>query len=492
MADGARESYDLVVIGAGAAGSTAAGEAVGRGARVAMVERWKVGGTCLNVGCDPTKTLVRSAEVLHLARTAGRFGLVVEDASADWAAVNRRVAGVIDTIRGGDGDQNVRDSGVHLLKGDARFVSPHEIAVALNDGGSETLRAERVIVAAGAEAAVPPIRGLAEVGYLTNVDAVALPERPRSLAIVGGGVIGVEFAQIFARFGVEVTILASHDRLLSREEPELSEALRGVLEREGVRVETGVRVTGVERRQGVACLTGERGDEREVVDCGAEAILLAAGRRPALAGLGLDAAGIAHDEAGIAVDAELRTSAPDVWAVGDVVAHGHPFTHVADAQARVAEHNALSGLPPRRFDPRAIPWAIFTDPELGRVGLTEAEARAAGHEPKCATVRVGDLARAITSDETAGLVKLVSDRVTGRLLGGHVLAARGGELLGEVALAVRLRLPASAIAETIHAYPTFSEAVFWAAYELAKPDTPAMEAVRGVQAVRALLAAEAG
>jgi pyruvate/2-oxoglutarate dehydrogenase complex dihydrolipoamide dehydrogenase (E3) component len=191
-----------------------------------------------------------------------------------------------------------------------------------------------------------------------------------------------------------------------------------------------------------------------------------------------------HDVGGIAVDDELRTSAPHVWAAGDVVSGGHAFTHVADYQARIAEHNALSGRPPLRTDYRAVPWAIFTDPELGRVGLTEREAREAGHDVKCATVAVRDLARAITAGETDGLVKLVSDRRTGRLLGGHALAARGGELLGEVALAIRLGLPVSALCDTLHAYPTFSEGVFWAAYELAKPDDPALDAVRGVQAPR--------
>jgi len=483
MADG-RHSYDLVVIGAGAAGSTAAGEAVGRGARVALVERWKVGGTCLNAGCDPTKTLVRSAEVLHLARTAGRFGIAVEGARADWPAVNRRVAGVIETIRGGDGDRNVRASGIHLVKGDARFVSPHEIEVVVDGGGVERLRAERVIVATGAAAWVPPITGLREAGFLTNVEAVALPALPRSLAIVGGGVVAVEFAQIFARFGVAVTVLAGRDRLLPREEADLTDVLRDVLEREGIRVETGIRVTGVESRDGLKCLTGERGERPERITCNVESILLAAGRRPATAGLGLEAAGVEYGDTGILVDAELRTSAPHIWAVGDVVANGYAYTHVADYQARIAEHNALSGRPPRSADYRAVPWAVFTDPELARVGLTEAEARAAGRDVKTATVRVGDLARAIASDETDGLVKLVADRVTGHLLGGHVLAARGGEMLGEVALALRLRLPAAAIAETIHAYPTFSEAVFWAAYELAKPDDPALAAVRGVQAAR--------
>ncbi len=468
-------SYDLVVIGAGGAGSTAAGEAVGRGAKVAMVERWKVGGTCLNVGCDPTKTMVRSAQILHLARKAGRFGIHTADVGADWPVVMRRVERVIDTIRGGDGDQNIRDSGVALYKASATFRSSHEIDV---DG--ETIRGDKIIVATGAAWTCPPITGLPEVGYITNVEAVALPTLPRSLAIIGGGVVAVEFAQIFARFGVEVTILGSADRLLPKEDADLSHALRVILEREGVRVETGVRVKAAEMRDGLKCLAGVRGGDL-VEFCQVEEILVAAGRAPAVEGLNLETAGVAYDaKTGITVDDELRTTAPHIWAIGDVVSR-YAFTHVADYQARIAEHNAMSRQPPRRVDYRVVPWATFTDPELARVGLTEQEAQDAGHDVKVAVVPIKDLARAVTSGETDGMVKLIADRGTGEILGGHILAAHAGEMLAEVVLAMRARLPAAAIADTMHAYPTLSEGVFWAAYEIAKPDEHALQAIRGHQ-----------
>jgi len=473
MSDG-ESAFDLIVIGAGAAGSTIAGEAVGRGARVAMIERWKVGGTCLNVGCDPTKTMVRSAEILHLAQTAERFGITVNEVRADWPAVMRRVETVIDTIRGGDGDQNVRNSGVVLFKEQARFRSAHEI-----EAGGVLLHGAKIIIAAGAEAIIPPIDGLRDAGFLTNREAVSLPTLPTSLAIVGGGVIAVEFAQIFARFGVAVTILNSRDRILPREEPALTEALQEALESEGIRIEQGVRARRVECHAGGKRIFSDRGGETVVTD--AAEILLATGRQPATAGLNLEAASVEYDKRGIAVNAELQTNLPHIYAVGDVVANGLPFTHVADYHAHIAEHNALSGLPSRRVDYHAVPWAVFTDPELARVGMTEAEAMEAGHDVICATVRMRDLARAITADERSGLVKLVADRVSGRLLGGHILAARGGELLGEVALALRLRLPVSALCETIHAYPTLSEAVYWAAYELAKPETSGHLATSGVQ-----------
>jgi pyruvate/2-oxoglutarate dehydrogenase complex dihydrolipoamide dehydrogenase (E3) component len=465
-------SFDLIVIGAGGAGSTVAGEANNRGARVAMIERWKVGGTCLNVGCDPTKTLVRSAQVLHLARHEERFGIHADNVRANWPSVMQRVERVIDTIRGGDGDQNVRDSGVALYKGEGRFVSPHEVAV-----NGEGLSAGKIVIATGAKEKIPPIEGLAQAGFITNVEAAALPDLPRSLAIVGGGVVAAEFAQIFARFGVQVTILGSADRLLPREDEELTIRLEAVLAREGVDVQTGVRVERVTMADGLKCLTGQR-DGRTLEHCRVEQILVATGRTPVLVPLQLDKAGVEATRRGVIVDDELRTNVPHIWAVGDATGL-YPFTHIADYQARIAEHNAMSGQPPQKADYTAVPWTTFTDPELARVGMTEREAIDAGYDVKCATVEIKDLARAITSGETDGLVKLVMDRATRRLLGGHILAANAGEMLSEVVLTMRAGLPIDAIADTIHSYPTLSEGVFWAAFDLAKPETAAMGAARG-------------
>jgi pyruvate/2-oxoglutarate dehydrogenase complex dihydrolipoamide dehydrogenase (E3) component len=400
--------------------------------------------------------MVRSAEVLYLARTAARFGLAIPSAEPDWPGVRRRIAGVIDTIRGGDGDQNIRKSGVHLFKSHARFRSAHEIEV---DG--EVIRADKVVIATGAATVVPQADGLREAGFITNIEAVDLRTLPASLAIIGGGAVAIEFAQIFARFGSRVTVLASAEQILPGEEPELTSILRRVLADEGIRFETGVRVNRVETGSDGKRVSGERNGE--TVTCTVDEILLAAGRAPAVVGLNLEATGVAYDKKGIQVDAELRTTAPNIWAVGDVIANGFPFTHVASHQVEVAEHNALSGEAPRTVDYSAVPWVTFSDPELARVGMTEAEARAAGHEVVIGKMPIADFARAIATDQRAGLVKLVAERETGKLLGGHILAPGGGELLGEVTLAVRLGLPVSAIAGTIHPYPTFSETVAYAA-----------------------------
>jgi mercury(II) reductase len=469
-----QDKFDVVVIGAGGAGSTAAHELVQRGASVALVERWKVGGTCLNVGCDPTKTLVRSAEVAHLARTGGRFGVNNHGVEVDWPEVIARVDRVIDTIRGGDGEQNIRDSGVSLFKGHAQFRTAHEIDI---DG--QLIHAEKVIVATGAANTIPPINGLSEVRFITNFEAVGLPSLPKSMVIIGGGVVGVEFAQLFARFGVEVTIVASRSHLLPKEESDLTMVLREVFVREGINVLTNTRVTRVGKDPGGKIVQVQR--EGESFEIAAEEILIAVGRKPVVDGLRLEAAGVAYSERGIEVDVELRTSNPSVSAIGDVTGI-EPFTHVADYQARIAACNAMGEEPPQQADYRVIPRVMFTDPELGRVGLTEQEAHEAGYDVKCAIVQMKDLARAITAGETEGLVKLVSNRASGHILGGHVLAARGGELLPEIALAMRHGLTVKDIADTVHAYPTMSEAIFWAAFELAKPDELALEALRGVSA----------
>jgi pyruvate/2-oxoglutarate dehydrogenase complex dihydrolipoamide dehydrogenase (E3) component len=477
MPGGTAAPYDLIVVGAGAAGSTAASEARGQGARVAMVEQWKVGGTCLNAGCDPTKALVRAAHALYETRTASRFGIEVEDARVDWPRVIDRVERVIDTIRGGDGDRNIREAGIDLRKGHARLHSPTEVAVE-----GDFLRGEAVILATGVRAFVPAIPGLREAGFITNVEAVTLPVLPRSLVIIGGGTIAMEFAQVFARFGVQVTVLGRNPRLLSLEEPELVDMLRDLLEQEGVRIETGVTLEGVSSAGGRKRIVARRDGARFEIET--DEILVAAGRTPQVEDLGLESAGVNYDATGIIADATLRTSAPGVWAAGDCVAGSPRFTSLADHQGRVAAHNALGGLPVRDAIETVVPTAVFTDPELGRVGLTEAAARQAGHEVRAETVPMRDLARAVITGETAGAVKLVADAVTGRMLGGSVLAAGGGELLGEIALAIRLGLTCHAIADTLHAYPTFSEGVFWTAWELAKPEDAGHEATRGVEAPR--------
>jgi len=449
--------YDLLVIGAGAAGSSAATAAAERGHRVALVERDKIGGTCLNYGCDPTKALLHTADLLDRARHANRYGLNIAGAAADWPAVQACIRQIVDQVRGGADDQVRKDmakQGIDVLGGVARFQSPHEITV-----GGQTIRAEQIIIATGSQAVVPDIPGLRDTGFLTNKEAIWLPQVPRRLAIVGGGPIGVEFAQLFQRFGAEVTVLEQGPALLPKDDRELADMLCGLLSGAGIRMETEVKLNSVRRAQAGKALTfrcPDRSQEELVVDD----ILIAVGYKPALDTLNLAAAGVGTGEDGVVVDPTLRTSARHIWAAGDVVG-GYQFTHVAYEQGRLAARNAFAAQP-QPFDDRVIPWVTYTNPELAHVGKTEQQLREEGIAFRVGRKPVGEVERAVATGQTDGVVKLlVGDE--GRLLGGHILAANAGELIDPVTLAMRAGLPADMLATAILPYPTMAEGVRWAA-----------------------------
>lgn len=452
--------YDLIVIGGGASGSTIASGAVEQGLRVAMIEEWKVGGTCLNAGCDPTKAMVRSAEVLHLAQTAQRHGISVPTAAVDWRALRERVDTLIDEIRGGDGPANVRAQGIDLYETHGMFISENEVMA-----GQDRLSADRFVISTGQTTSVPPMEGIEEAGYLTNVEMVALDEQPESLVIVGGGFIAVEFAQMFARFGTRVTLIGTQEYVLPKEEDVLREELTRLLEHDGVVLEMNARAERAERMDdGRVRVAGTRKDG-ETIEAIGDDVFLATGRRPNVDGLGLESAGVRFGEKGIHVNARMLTSVAHIYAVGDVTGI-YPFTHVADYQARIALHNLLHDAAPLQADYRVVPWVTFTDPELARVGLTEEEARAGGFPVVTSTTDYANLPRAMTRDQRAGMVKLVVAQDTHQVLGGHILGAEAGELISEIALVMQHRLPVSALCDTIHPYPTMSEAIFWSAHDL--------------------------
>lgn len=456
----ARNAFDLIVIGGGAAGGTVAAHAIEHGARVAQIEQGKIGGTCLNVGCDPTKAMVRAAEVMHLARHGRDFGIDVRGpVRPDDRAFYDRVATIIDTIRGGDGDRNVRALGIALFKEHGRLLSPREVLA-----GDRRLTADRIVIATGASQRVPPIVGIAETGYITNADAVALEAFPASLIIIGGGIVATEFAQIFARLGVAVTVIASRPHLLPKEDPVLTSELEAILEGEGVRVERNARAVAARCEDGEKVVTFEmHGGDTD--DVRAAEIMVATGREPNVEELGLDDAGVAWSEHGVTVDTTMRTNVPSIWAAGDITGV-YPFTHVADYQARTLARNLFTEGPLRKADYRVVPWVTFTSPELARVGLTETEARAGGYDVVTGEVPFADQDRAIVTNQRAGRVKLVVDRATRHILGGHILGAHAGDLIVPVALAMRHALPIDAIRDTIHPYPTMSEAIWWAAEQI--------------------------
>ena len=452
------QAYDLVVIGAGAAGSSAVSAAQKEDRRIALVERNILGGTCLNYGCDPTKTLLHTARLLYQAQHAGHDGLRLPQALADWTQVQARVQQVIKQLRGGTNEEAIAQltrQGIDVLQGEASFVTSHELRV-----GGRSIKAERILIATGCETVVPPIEGLHEAGYITNVQAVSLPSLPRRLAIIGGGAIGVEFAQMFSRFGVEVTVLERSPQLLDKEDREVAEQLCNLLSNEGIRFETGAELRRVEKgSQGYKRLTirHESGAEEQLA---VDELLLAIGRRPELQSLHLEAAGIKSGKKGIEVDATLRTNVPHIWAAGDITG-GYQFTHVAAEQGKLAAHNAFAR-EARPFDERAIPWATFTDPALAHVGKTEEQLREKGIAYHTGRASFSQNERAIIEGATAGQVKLLVGE-QGRILGGHILATHGDDLLAPLVLAMHANIPISDLAATVLPYPTLSEAVRLAA-----------------------------
>jgi pyruvate/2-oxoglutarate dehydrogenase complex dihydrolipoamide dehydrogenase (E3) component len=456
-----KNEYDLIVIGAGGAGSTAAGSAAGLGKRVALIERDKLGGTCLNYGCDPTKTLLHTASVLYRAQHASGLGLRIPQAKADWEAVQAHVRQVQETIRGGTLEQaraGIAAQGIDLFMGQAMFTSPHEILV-----NGEILRGKRFLIATGTVALIPDdIEGLAETGFITNVGAVSLTELPKRLVVIGAGPIGLEFAQMFSRLGAQVVVLEHGKQPLPQEDPELAMLLCSQLTAEGIRLEFGteMRCGEINEHGKHIHIHCENGKEE---DLAADQLLVAVGRRPALDELNLESAGVQYTKEGITTNAALRTNVPHIWAAGDI-ASKYQFTHVASDQGELVAHNVFARKP-KAFDDRIIPWVIFTNPELARVGMLEADLKEAKIRYRVGRAYFNKLDRAIANDQTFGSVKLLA-AVDGKLLGGHILGANAGELIAPVVYAMRFGLTAKKMAEAMLPYPTMAEAVRWAASQI--------------------------
>ncbi len=453
----AKNGYDLIVIGSGGAGSTAATTAARMGKRIALIERDKLGGTCLNYGCDPTKTLLHTAHLLYHARHASALGLRIPQAEADWAAVQAHVRGVQETIRGGTSEQaraGIEAQGINLFMGEAVFNSPHEICV-----NGELLHGEHFVIATGTVPLIPDIEGLSETGYITNIEAVSLPELPKRLIVIGAGPIGLEFAQMFSRFGVRVVVLERGEQPLPREDRDLALELCAQLTAEGIRLEFGIEMRcGEINEHGKNIHVHCQGGQDE--DLIADQLLVAVGRRPALDTLNLDAAGVQYTDEGIPTNATLRTNVPHIWAAGDITSK-YQFTHVASDQGKRVAHNVFAQ-EPIAFDDRVIPWVTFTDPELARVGLLEADLQEAKIEYRVGRAYFNKLDRAIANDQTFGSVKMLAG-VDGKILGGHILGTNAGDLIAPIVYAMRFGLTAQMIAEAMLPYPTMAEAVRWAA-----------------------------
>ncbi|MGE0130603.1 MAG: mercuric reductase [Blastocatellales bacterium] len=442
--------YNLIAIGAGAAGLVSAGGAGGLGAKAAIIERALMGGDCLNVGCVPSKAVIRAARAIYDLRIAKQFGVhLSSEPQINFGEAMERMRRLRAKISPNDSVARFKNEfGVDVYLGGTRFISPAEIEV---DG--KRLEFHRAVIATGGRPAELPIPGLKEAGYFTNENIFKLTELPQRLAVIGGGPIGCELAQAFARFGSRVTIINDVPQILPREDADAAVIIHRQFEREGLAIINQAKITRVERLGSDKAIVYSRDGKESRVEC--DAILSAAGRAPNIEGLGLEAAGVNHSRDGVIVDDYLRTSNPRIYAAGDVCSK-FKFTHAADAMARAVLRNAL-------FFGRAkasvmiMPWVTYTDPEVAHVGFYEADARSVGFDVATITESFEDVDRAILDGEEEGFARVHYDRKTGKILGGTIVARHAGEMIGELTLAITVGLKMGALSATIHPYPTQAE-----------------------------------
>ncbi len=447
--------YDLAIVGSGGGAFAAAIRALGLGARVVMVERGTIGGTCVNVGCVPSKTLLKAAETYHRAGRHPFEGIETKAGAVDYGALVAQKDGLVSDLRQEKYADLVDEYGWEFVEGEASFEDGETLRV-----GERTIRAGAYVVATGARPAVPEIPGLEEVGYLTSTTSMEQDRLPGSVLVIGAGYVGLEQGQLLSHLGSRVTVMQRGTRLLPEQEPEVSEAVREGLEREGIGVLTGVRVERAEKTESGKRLYLTVDGEERVLE--GEEILVAAGRRPNVEDLGLDRAGVELDERGaVRVDGGLGTTNPKVWAVGDVTL-GPQYVYVAAHEGAMAVDNALSG-EGKTLDFSALPGVMFTDPQVATVGLTEARARAAGRDVETSVLPLSAVPRALVNRDTLGVVKLVAEKGTGRLLGAHVAAENAGEVIYAATLAVRFGLTVSDLADGFAPYLTMSEGLKLAA-----------------------------
>ncbi|MDY0042939.1 MAG: mercuric reductase [Desulforhabdus sp.] len=448
--------YNLVVIGAGTAGLVSAAGAAGLGAKVALIEKHLIGGDCLNVGCVPSKGVIRASRAAHEVRTAGRFGVQINgDVEVDFAAAMERMRKLRSRISFHDSAERFRSLGVDVYLGEGRFTGVDTVEVA-----DQTLQFSRAVIATGARAIALPIEGLADAGYLTNETVFTLTERPQRLAVIGGGPLGSELSQAFHRLGSKVSIFEMSDHLLGREDSDAAAILQTAFSREGIELLLRAAPKRIETvEDGKRILFEQNGEERSIV---VDEILLGVGRAPNVEGLGLDLAGVDYDnKSGVLVDDYLQTANQRIYAAGDICLP-YKFTHTADATARIVIQNALfHGR--KKWTSLTIPWTTYTDPEVAHVGMYERDAKEQGIEVDTFIRPLEEVDRAILDGEEEGFVKVHVKRGTDKILGATIVASHAGEMIDEISLAMVGGLGLKTLANVIHPYPTQAEAVRQAA-----------------------------
>lgn len=449
------EEFDFVILGSGSAAFAAAIKASEFGAKVAMIERGTVGGTCVNVGCVPSKRLLNVGDIYYYG-DHNYNGIDIKAGGLDLEAIVKQKDDIVSDLRTTKYSDVVESlPNTTFIKGSAKFVSKDHVDI---DG--RRILGRKFLVATGSSPTIPSIDGLDKVDYLTNVEALSLKELPTSMLVIGGRVLALEFAQMYAHFGTKVTLLQRSQKIIPDEEPEISEALRKYLEEEGIEIHTGVTVKKVRRQGGSKVVTAQvEGKQREFE---AEQLLMATGRTPNTSGLGLEKVGVKLSEDGaVLVNDGMKTSAPNIWAAGDVI--GKPMLEtVAAKEGAIATENALSNAG-RKMDFSAVPHAIFTMPQVASVGLTDAQANQSGFSCSCNWIPMSSVPKARIIGDTRGLVKLVIEHKTKRILGVHILSPLAADMIHEGVVAVKFKLTIDGIIDTVHIFPTMSEAIKLAA-----------------------------
>jgi pyruvate/2-oxoglutarate dehydrogenase complex dihydrolipoamide dehydrogenase (E3) component len=455
------EQYDVLILGSGQAGNPLASAFVKAGKRVALIERAEVAGTCINYGCTPTKTMVASAQRALQARHAAELGIEVGPVRVNMERIRARKRKIVEQFRASN-EKRFAGGQPELVRGEARFVTPKEIAVALKAGGERRLIAETIVINTGDHPTVPRLAGLDSMPYLDNVSLMELDVVSEHLVVLGGGYEAVEFGQMFRRFGSEVTLIERGKHLLGREDEDVSEAIEAILREDGLTIETGAKAIRVDGRAGA--ITVHLGDGRSI---SGSHLLVAVGRSPNTKELQLSAAGVETDEHGyVKVDEELRTNVPGIYAAGDVKG-GPAFTHISYDDYRILRDNLIAGKGGRKTTDRTTVYVVYMDPQLGRIGMTEAEARQTGRKIKVARMPVSSIARAIETGETRGMLKAVVDVDSEEILGAAILAPEGGELMSMFELAIMGKLRYSTLEDAVFAHPAYAESLntLWGHFE---------------------------
>ena len=452
------QEYDFVIIGAGSAGMVASSMASGMGVKVAITEKWKLGGDCPNRACVPTKALLHSANLLAQFKQAEKYGLKADNVGFDWAKVQEWKNKVVKERTKHESEEGLKKQGIDLYWGQASFVSPTEVKVK-----DEVLKAKKILIGAGSQPAVFPIEGLDQVGYITSNEAVDLKQLPKSLLIVGAGAVGIEFAEVFSRFGIDVDVFEAAPHIIPAADSETANALQGFLAKQGIKFHIGAKVQKFEKEGELKKALVDIGDGR-TQEFAAEEIMMATGRKPDFEGLNIKAAGVETTKKGVVIDDTLKTSVDNIYAAGDITGVMQ-FTHMATYQASYATYNALSGKDPVKVDYRVVPWVAFSDPEIAGIGKTEEKLKEEGVKYNKSVFEFKNLGKSSTQMKYDGFVKILAEEGTNQILGAFIVGPEAGELIHEFVVAMAGKVSADVIGKAMFAYPTWSEAVGSAATE---------------------------